>query len=137
MYEWEFYLHGSPYAMCVQYPRKPEGGAGSLTTGVRDCYEPPCGCRELYLGLLEEQPFLLIVAPSPASFFPPPSSSASSPLPLITLSSVYVLSSSWKWAHMPWSMGQRTMGHFIKEDGLSISQKLSNDKSSSTSGRIS
>ena len=39
--------------------RGPDESTGSPGTGVTDHCEPPCGCRELNLGPLEEQPLLL------------------------------------------------------------------------------
>jgi len=38
------------------------------SSGVTDSYELPCGCWELNLGPLEEQPVLLTTEPSPAPF---------------------------------------------------------------------
>lgn len=51
------------YVWCLQ---RPEKGVESPGTGVIVGCEPPLGCWELNLGLLEEQPVLLIAEPSPA-----------------------------------------------------------------------
>lgn len=39
--------------------QKLEKSMGSPKTGVRDSFEPPCGCQELNLGPVREQPVLL------------------------------------------------------------------------------
>lgn len=49
------------YVWCLQ---RPEEGVESPGTGVIVGFEPPLGCWELNLGLLEE--VLLIAEPSPA-----------------------------------------------------------------------
>lgn len=52
--------------MCVvhlQCPQRPEG-VGFLGTEIRDGCESQCGCQELNLALLEEQPAFLIALPS-------------------------------------------------------------------------
>ena len=41
---WLFCLHGNLYTMCMQYPRRPEGGGGFPGTGVTDGCELPRGC---------------------------------------------------------------------------------------------
>lgn len=46
--------------VCVQYLRGPEGGGGSPDTGVADSCEPPCGCWESSLDILEEQVVLSV-----------------------------------------------------------------------------
>lgn len=48
--------------MCVPRALCPEEGIGYLE--FTDCCELPCGCSESNLGLLEEQPVLLMVEPS-------------------------------------------------------------------------
>lgn len=47
------------YHLSAWYPWKLGEGVGPSGTGVTDGYEPPCGCWELNLGPLEEQPGLL------------------------------------------------------------------------------
>jgi hypothetical protein len=46
-------------------------GVGSLGTGVTDSYELPCGCWELNLGPLEEQPATQTVWLLFLCYFPP------------------------------------------------------------------
>lgn len=41
-----------------------KGGMEFSGTGVTDDCEPPCGCWELYPGLLQEWPVLLTAEPS-------------------------------------------------------------------------
>lgn len=49
------------YHLSAWYPWKLGEGVGPSGTGVTDGYEPPCGCWELNLGPLEEQPVLVTI----------------------------------------------------------------------------
>ena len=51
----------------MQYLWRPEEGIISEDTGVTEGCELPCGCSELNLGPLEEQPVLLTDKPT---FYP-------------------------------------------------------------------
>jgi hypothetical protein len=53
-----FYMHWCFDCMCVLHE-----GIGSPGIGVIDSCELPCGCWELNLGPLEEQPVLLTTSP--------------------------------------------------------------------------
>jgi hypothetical protein len=46
--------------VCMQFLQRSEEGVTSPGTGVTDVCKPPCGCWELNLGPLEEQPVCLI-----------------------------------------------------------------------------
>ena len=62
----------SVYHACVWCLQRPEEEIRSPGIGVTDNCKPPCGCRELNSGPLEEQAMLLIAEPSlqlPNSFF--------------------------------------------------------------------
>lgn len=51
--------------MCTEaVPSTCREGAWSLGTGVRDGYEPPCGCWKLNPGPLQEKLMLLTTGPS-------------------------------------------------------------------------
>ena len=50
----------SLYHVSAWYPMGPEG---SPRTRLTESCEPPCGCSESSLGLLEEQPVLLTMKP--------------------------------------------------------------------------
>ena len=49
---------------CVWCKQRPEEGVGYPETGVTEGWEPSCGCWELNLGPLQEQPELLTAEPS-------------------------------------------------------------------------
>lgn len=54
---------------CMQCLWRPKEGVRSPQTGGKNGCQPPCGCRESNLGLLEEQPVLLtIISPALPSF---------------------------------------------------------------------
>ena len=57
----DFYMY-IPHA-CLM-PAEVRRGIRSPGTGVTDGWEPPCGCRELNSGPLEEQAMLLTSEPS-------------------------------------------------------------------------
>jgi hypothetical protein len=56
----------SMYHVHARYPQRQEESIESLGVETRDSCESPCGCWELNLGLLEEQPVLLTI-----ELFPP------------------------------------------------------------------
>lgn len=62
-----FYVCMSVYNMHPWFTWKIEEGISSPATGVMDSCEPLCGCSDLNLVLLEEQPVLLNIAPVPRS----------------------------------------------------------------------
>lgn len=62
LFVWVFCLH---MYLCMECPRRPEEGFGSLRSWVIDSYKGPCGCWESNLELLDKQSMILTTESSP------------------------------------------------------------------------
>lgn len=62
-------LMWSVYHMCAWHPWKPKASDRCPRIAIIDGYKPTCGCWDLHLGLLKEQPVLLTISPAPCDIF--------------------------------------------------------------------